>query len=426
MLITIYSNFYKRSIKKGTTLCDLPIGYFSRLLGITLILFIQFANAKSPLPICSSHLSTTTQIVKLGMSTALSGPLQYNGIPMSEGVLKKIDEANCDTFWRNKGIQFELKILDDSYDPDTAANNTRILIKKEKVIALVGNVGTPTAEKTWKIANESRVVFYGALSGSTILRLKPPAPYVFNYRPGYDQELNSVVNNIIDKGIPITAIGVLFQNDAFGKSGLESLHKALEKKCGECKNRILLMHYERNNLKTNKALQEFITFERKPKAIILIATLEPMTEFIRFAQRLAPSSQFYGLSTIDAINLRKKLNGHVNNISLSQFLPKKSNVPISEKVPITENTITLSAAYQEGYLATELLIDSMRTINGPITSESLRNSLIVKERTLPGDPNDHQMISTIWLMPLHDEKADTIEIKKGNLDVKKDAPHEQL
>lgn len=360
-------------------------GYIPFFAGLVMGLFVPLTSA-NPSDACVENISAAPKNIKLGMSTALSGPLQFNGLSASQGIQKRIAEANCDPFWRSKGIQFELIILDDGYDPDVAALNTQKLIDEHKVIALVGNLGTPTASRTWKIANDKHVVFYAAFTGTNVLRLTPPAPYVFNYRPGYDQEMERIVADIVSRGIPISSIGVFLQNDAFGNSGLESLRKNLSNVCGDCQDDVLQMRYERNSLKNNFALQTFITADEKPKAIILIATLEPSIAFIRFAQRLSPDIRFYGLSNIDRAVLGKKLDD-LSNITLSRIVPgnfKKSDSP--------ENPM-----YEEGYKATQLLLDSMHTIRGDINSQSLRSSLLELELKLPGRAGDQQMMNDVWL-----------------------------
>ena len=368
-------------------------GCFCYLLALTTSLWAASSNAQT---LCADEFTMPGKTIKLGMSTALSGPIQYLGLSMSQGVQQRIAEANCDTFWRNQGIQFELIVLDDSYDPEAAAKNTRELIDTHKVIAIVGNVGTPTADKTWKIANEKQVVFYGAYTGANILRLSPPAAYVFNYRPSYDQEMDAIVADIVKQGISIKSIGLFLQNDSFGNAGLASLRKALAKQCNECQENVLQMRYERNSLKTNMALQEFINAKVKPKVVILVGAVEPTAEFIRFAQRLAPATRFYSLSFTSATALTKKLAIKDVNLTLSQVVPDPKN----ETAKVYKYDSIPNEVYHEGYLETELLLGAIRNIKDVVNSETLRASLVQLERQLPGDIGDHQMMDKVWLTQL--------------------------
>jgi branched-chain amino acid transport system substrate-binding protein len=387
----------KVDLKKQNRLGRSLANYFGFLLGLTAVLFASNTGAEV---VCAENFPPASRTIKLGMSTALSGPVQYLGISMSQGVQKRIAEANCDIFWRRQGIQFELIVLDDSYNPEAAAQNTRELIDEHKVIAIVGNVGTPTADKTWKIANEKQVVFYGAYTGTNILRLSPPAAYVFNYRPSYDQEMEAIVTDIVKQGISIKSIGLFLQNDSFGNAGLASLRKALAKQCNECQENVLQMRYERNSLKTNAALQEFINATVKPKVVILVAGVEPTAEFIRFAQRLAPATHFYSLSFTSASALKEKLATNNFNLTLSQVVPN----PNSDTASIYKSGSTLNEVHHEGYLETELLLGAIRNIKEKVTSETLRASLVQMERHLPGDAGDHQMMDKVWLTQLSNKE----------------------
>ncbi|WP_193747463.1 ABC transporter substrate-binding protein [Cellvibrio sp. OA-2007] len=350
---------------------------------------------------CSEQFPAASRTIKLGMSTALSGPIQYLGVSMSQGVQQRIAEANCDAFWRRQGIQFELIVLDDSYDPEAAAQNTRELIDRYKVIAIVGNVGTPTADKTWKIANEKQVVFYGAYTGANILRLSPPAAYVFNYRPSYDQEMDAIVADIVKQGISIKSIGLFLQNDSFGNAGLASLQKALAKVCNDCQENVLQMRYERNSLKTNAALQEFIRASVKPKVVILVGAVEPTAEFIRFAQRLSPATRFYSLSFTSATALTEKLATSDFNLTLSQVVPN----PNGGSARVYDYGSIPNEVYHEGYLETELLLGAIRNIKNAVNSQTLRASLVQLESQLPGNAGDHQMMDKVWLTQLHNKNV---------------------
>ncbi len=62
-----------------------------------------------------------------------------------------------------KGRQLRLIELDDGYEPTRTAPNMRRLIEKEQVLAVIGNVGTPTAIAAIPIANEQKTLFFAPL-----------------------------------------------------------------------------------------------------------------------------------------------------------------------------------------------------------------------------------------------------------------------
>ena len=87
-------------LKKIATQCVFIVSLFT----------YQYSEANS----CISEKSAKATI-HLGMSTALSGPVQHLGKAMLKGVKASIDEANCSEYWINKGHFLKLTVLDDGY-----------------------------------------------------------------------------------------------------------------------------------------------------------------------------------------------------------------------------------------------------------------------------------------------------------------------
>ena len=92
--------------------------------------------------------------IRLGMSAALTGDLRQLGMDFYKG---------ADTYFQNlfekggvHGRSIELIIKDDKYEPKITEENVKNLIKKEKVFALFGVVGTPTSKAALSIALENK------------------------------------------------------------------------------------------------------------------------------------------------------------------------------------------------------------------------------------------------------------------------------
>lgn len=134
--------------------------------------------------------------VKLGMSAALSGAAQALGQKMRQGLLVAFDQAN-DRGGIN-GHTFRLLSLDDGYEPNRTIINVNKLVEEDDVLALVGNVGTPTATAALPIALEKKILFFGAFTGAGLLRKNPPDRYVINLRASYAEETASMVTALLD------------------------------------------------------------------------------------------------------------------------------------------------------------------------------------------------------------------------------------
>jgi hypothetical protein len=102
--------------------------------------------------------------ILLGMSTALSGPAASMGEEMRTGVLAALERANRAGGIR--GQRLRLIALDDGYEPLRTVPNMRRLVEKDEVLAVIGNVGTPTARPnccantrlTWAVRSGSRAM----------------------------------------------------------------------------------------------------------------------------------------------------------------------------------------------------------------------------------------------------------------------------
>jgi ABC-type branched-subunit amino acid transport system substrate-binding protein len=202
--------------------------------------------------------------LRIGMSAPASGPNQDLGIEMRKGILLAFDAQNASGGIR--GRKLELQFLDDSYVPERAEAAARelldVVVEKgttarcpststpvvsgqsavsdsalargpNAVIALLGNVGTPTMVRSAPIAVETGSLFFGAFTGAAkLLRdatAGPCARYVFNVRASYANEARATLEYYFQTGIPDYRHLISFdQNDSFGQAGYDGLVSAYE------------------------------------------------------------------------------------------------------------------------------------------------------------------------------------------------------
>jgi ABC-type branched-subunit amino acid transport system substrate-binding protein len=212
-------------------------------------------------------LAATDATLHIGMSAPLSGPSQELGVEMQRGVSLAFDAQNASGGIR--GRQLALDVLDDQYDPALAEQNTRALLDvqpatgkvrcpttntsavagqapvsmtpldrgPDAVLALLGNVGTPTMVLSAPIALETGTLFFGAFTGaSLILRDTLAGPChkdVFNVRASYADEAYAALEYFFYESVPDAAHLVSFdQDDSFGESGYDGLVAAYQAQKG--------------------------------------------------------------------------------------------------------------------------------------------------------------------------------------------------
>ncbi|MDQ7073121.1 MAG: ABC transporter substrate-binding protein [Gammaproteobacteria bacterium] len=140
-----------------------------------------------------------TESIKVGMTSALTGSSASLGHSMQAGIKSYFSTINSQG--GINGRMLELLVKDDGYEPEHAAANMRALIDDDNVLAVIGNVGTPTAIVTVPIAQQKKTLLFGAFSGGSVLRPEPASRYVINYRASYKQETAEIINGLLQAAL---------------------------------------------------------------------------------------------------------------------------------------------------------------------------------------------------------------------------------
>jgi len=343
----------------------------------------------------------------LGMSTVLSGPAAHLGINMRNGVLAALKEINMKGGIKDRSLC--LIALDDRYEPEMTVDNMHKLIEQENVLAIIGNVGTPTAIAAVPIANRNHVPFFGAFTGAGVLRRIPPDPYVANYRASYAEETAAMVQALITYGgLKPNEIAFFTQRDAYGDSGFVGGVAALKK--NGLKDETLISHgwYERNSLAIENGLADILLADPEPKAVIMVGTYGPSAKFIRLARQYHLNSLFLNVSFVGAAPLAQALGPDEDGVIVTQVVP-----PLDSSLPIVENyhramhlfnpAIAPTFGSLEGYISTRILLQAMKNIKEEITRESIMNGLenlgefdIGFNTPLKLSSSEHQASHQVW------------------------------
>ena len=105
------------------------------------------------------------------MASPFSGANRELGRDIKAGIETAFAEVNAAGGIHGRTLR--LVALDDGYEPSRTGPAMKQLVEKERVFAVVGNVGTPTAAVAIPYCMEKKVIFFGALSGGDLLRKQP-------------------------------------------------------------------------------------------------------------------------------------------------------------------------------------------------------------------------------------------------------------
>ena len=331
--------------------------------------------------------------IRVGMTTPLSGSLQAVGKNVLAGIAAYFNKINLEG--GINGQQIHLIVEDDGYEPRLAAPNMRRLIEKHNVVAVIGNVGTPTAIVTVPIAIEKGVPFIGAITGAPLLRKTPPNRYVFNYRASYSEEVANMVNGLLKAGIKPKEIALFTQRDGYGDAGYEGMISALKNNGYLDTHSIAHGRYTRNSL--------------------MAGGYAPSAKFIKLAKQDLPECLFLNLSFVGSIALLNELENETDNVIITEVVPSfNSELQVAQEyrndlkkfIPDAE----LSFISFEGYIIAKIFTEALKAIPGEISRESLVDSLhklndlnIGLGLNISYSKENHQAIHKIWPMIIEDK-----------------------
>jgi len=306
--------------------------------------------------------------IVFGQATALEGPASALGQGMKMGLEAAFAEIN--KAGGVKGRKLELKSLDDGYEPTKSIEAVKKLLEEDKVFAIAGAVGTPTAAATLPIATAAGAPFIGAFTGAEVLR-EPYKPLVMNIRASYFQETEAMVEHLT-KDLGASKIAIMYQDDAFGQAGLTGVKKALEKRqmqlAGEGT-------FERNTVAVKAALLAIKKVE--PQAVIMISPYKPAAEFIKLAKQIKLDATFVNISFVGSDALAKELGPVGSGVVVTQVVPfpKDATIPVVGRYQASLKASAPDAqpgfVSLEGYLVGRAIIAALEKVNGEPTRKAL-------------------------------------------------------
>jgi ABC-type branched-subunit amino acid transport system substrate-binding protein len=165
---------------------------------------------------------TDTEI-KLGQTNPYSGPVSaasVNGKMMTA----YFNMVNAQGGINGRKIKF--LTLDDEFSPPRTVEHHRRLVEEEKVLAIVGTLGTPTNAAVQRYLNQRKVPSLLLITGASRFFDPKDAPFSMGYYPSFEIEAATYARHLL-KTRPNAKVGVLYQNDDFGKDFLRAFRKEL-------------------------------------------------------------------------------------------------------------------------------------------------------------------------------------------------------
>lgn len=307
----------------------------------------------------------------LGQSAAFTGPAAELGIQFYQGAKVYFDRVNAQGGIGRQLI--EIRKLDDGYEPVRCVENTKKLIADD-VFALFGYIGTPTSIAALPLATKAKIPFIAPFSGAMALR-DPFNKYAFHVRASYNDETALIVKQLTNLGLK--KIAVFYQNDAYGKAGLDGVNLALDSLKLKP---VALATVERNSVDVAPAIKTLLA--ASPDAVVQIGAYKACAAFIREARKAGYGGIFYNVSFVGTQALADELGKDGAGVVVSQVMPSPYNPAraiarefASAVAAVNKKEVQANFSSMEGYVAARLLTEGLKRAGAKPTRETLMSGL---------------------------------------------------
>ena len=319
--------------------------------------------------------------ILFGQSAAFSGPAQELGRNMRLGIEAAFHEVNQRGGVHGRRLLLSYK--DDGYEPQAAIDNTKDLIRKGNIFALIGAVGTPTSRSAAPVAADAGVPYIAPFTGAGLLREagfleKEQLEKIINLRASYKQETEEMVARLTTD-LGIKRIAVMYQDDSYGRAGYVGVIEALKRRGMEP---VSIGWYPRNTTAVKTGLLDLSG--GSPEAVIVIGAYQPVASLVSWARYTGMKPVFMTVSFVGSNALAEQLGPGGAGVVVTQVVP----FPTGDALPVVSKYRRALAEYEpgaepgfvslEGYLAGRLAIFGLEKCGGGVDRkcflEVLQNS----------------------------------------------------
>ena len=327
----------------------------------------------------------TADAIVFGQSACFSGPNERLGLDYRAGLLAAFEERNAAGGVR--GRQLKLVSFDDGYEPETAAANAERFAAENAVLAVAGGVGTPTAARIAPVLRSAGIPFVGHVTGADFLHDAERFPNVVNLRASYFDEVRVLVESIVaDRGLK--RLGIIYQDDAFGRSVMRSYLAALKD------HDIPLLAkttYSRNTHAVHASL--FGLAKADLEAILLVGPYAANAEITNLANSLGHDYTLANLSFSLSYELRRRVEAPSDRILLTEVVPSPhdpenalaASYRRAAETHAQPGEAVLNEVALEGYLLGRYLAAVLDRIDGDVTRSAFMAQALPSEPVLIDD-----------------------------------------
>jgi branched-chain amino acid transport system substrate-binding protein len=159
----------------------------------------------------------------------IGNTMPYSGPASAYGVIGKTEAAYFNKINAEGGIngrKINFISYDDGYSPPKTVEQVRKLVESDEVLLVFNPLGTPSNTAIQKYLNAKKVPQLFVATGATKWNDPQQFPWTIGFQPSYQSESRVYAKYLLDNH-PNGKIGILFQNDDYGKDYVKGLKDGL-------------------------------------------------------------------------------------------------------------------------------------------------------------------------------------------------------
>lgn len=329
-----------------------------------------FAASITTMAATSGPLQAQENPITIGTSLPLSGAQAEAG---KEGQL--IMQAQVDALNKQGGLggrQLTLKVLDDGYDPQHAASNARQLIQ-EGAVALLNCWGTASCAAMQPEVQQGQTPLVGVIAGAGNMR-QQPGRHAYPLRATTQAEITAMLQQM--QTIGLQRVVIVYQNDGFGKDGLQIAMTAFTAKGLKP---ITTLAVEPSGANTPDLAKQ-LAAQSDLQGVIVLAGTPATIGLITMARQARITAPFYNLAAQANRAVVQGLGPYTRGIAFTTLVPSpwKGAVPaVKDYQQLVSHSGMPPASYLglEVFLNTRTLLDGLRKASPAANRAALTSAL---------------------------------------------------
>jgi ABC-type branched-subunit amino acid transport system substrate-binding protein len=317
----------------------------AQFLLLTFVVAISSASAQTP--------GVTGNSILIGSCSALDGPASFLGRQTVLGASDYLHMVNEEGGVFGRKIQ--LQAFDDSYDADKAPACFKRMTK-EGVFALGFFVGTPTAKVYVPLAQEEKIPVVGLFTGAQML-YEPLKHEVINVRASYFDETREQVDKLWE--LNIRKIGVIYQDDPFGKAVLEGVKLALQKHNAAP---VALGTFRHGSVEIDAGMREVMAAH--PQAVVVVGPYAPAAAIVKQAHATGWRPQFLTVSFVGTEKFIAEAGADAEGTIITQVMPPYDRTDYATVAQYRKCLAKYSPGEAPTFVSLEGFVDAMVVVEG--------------------------------------------------------------